>query len=566
MVMRESLSGPNLSRNAGLVIAAFPVLTFALQVILRRIAELGCFAPNLGACLALAAVVIAIFLAYSVSRNRRATVITIVLFLSAIAALASVGFARMPDNGFDAQSYHLPSVLRLLDGWRPMIEATDLTLSNSYPSAIWTILGGFDAIFGFESGRAINLILIIAAGGAVWALFEQVGASPLQTAVISLTIIANPIAVSQFFTSLADGTLYELALILMCSLIIMIEDRSLICVLLGGASLILVSNVKSTGLFFAFIALAIAAGLLAFHYRSLRAVVLPERRRQIMMLAFSGLIAVGFVGWRPYVTNLLEHESIVYPPPAELGYGPGDPNQIPSNLVDAGRIHKLLALFFAQTDVDRGPIVFKFPASFEQHELRMGSATPSGGFGPFFGGATLLSVAALAFATARRSVSSAQHTFTEALAGLAVYGAVTTVLFPEPWWARFVPLAWLIPIGVAFIAYAAKPSWLVRACVCFVIGLGLMNAGIAAFSAEQDAASFALDIRQKLKRMIREPGPIYLSRGTLWNARVNGRHAAEDVWRQRLLEKGKDQVIVVSREDCQKLDFLTVDVERCAPP
>jgi hypothetical protein len=81
--------------------------------------------------------------------------------------------------------------------------------------------------------------------------------------VVAITLVANPIALSQFFTAYADGTPYELTLILICSLIIMLEDRGLGAALLAGAAMILVCNTKLTGLFFAALAVATWGGLLA---------------------------------------------------------------------------------------------------------------------------------------------------------------------------------------------------------------------------------------------------------------------------------------------------------------
>ena len=82
----------------------------------------------------------------------------------------------------------------------------------------------------------------------------------------------------------------------------------------------------------------------------------------------------------------------------------------------------------------------------------------------------------------------------------------------------------------------------------------------------RDGLRNAADIKQKLERMVDDPRPIYLSRGTIWNTRIGGQHAAEDVWRQRLRDLGKTAVVVVPRADCQKIEFLSVDVERCAAP
>ena len=347
--------------DLGFAAAAFPVFTFTLLVILRRGAELAGYAPNLGLLLVLSAAVIAALMLADDQAHRWATG-AIVVFFAGLAATAALGFHKIPDAGFDAQTYHLPSVLRLLNGWKPMIEATDLPLSNHYPSGIWTILAGFDSIFGFESGRAIGPILMLAAGGAVWTMLRRVGVAAVPCAIVTALLVANPVAVSQIFTAYADGVLYELALILICSLLMMVEDRRPAMTMLACAAMILVFNTKLAGLFFAPLALATWGALLLFRFRS-ASVLMRERRSQLAMLVAAGLLAVGFVGWRPYVVNVLEHHRLVYPPPDELGYKPGSGNQLPINLSTAGRIPKLAALFFARTDIDGGPVKFKVPGA-----------------------------------------------------------------------------------------------------------------------------------------------------------------------------------------------------------
>jgi hypothetical protein len=549
----------------GFAAAACPVFTFTLLVILRRGAELAGYAPNLGVMLVISAVVIVVLMLLTDRAQRRAYG-GIALFFVGVAATAALGFRKIPDDGFDAQSYHLPSVLRLLNGWKPMIEATDLTLSNHYPSGVWTILAGFDSIFGFESGRAIGPILMLAAGGAVWTMLRRVGIAAAPGALITVLLVANPVAVSQVFTALADGVLYELTLILICSLLMMLEDRRLATAMLACAAMILVFNTKVAGLLFAPLAVATWGSVLLLRFGS-ASVLMRERRLQVAMLVVASLLAVGFVGWRPYAVNFLEYHRLVYPPSDELGYKPGTGNQLPVNLNTAGPIPKLAALFFARTDMDGGPVNFKVPGTLAWHELRMSTDTRNGGFGPFFGAATLAALAALGWATVRRtSAGTSNRHRIEVLLGLTAYGFVTTILFPEPWWARFVPLAWVIPIGAACLANTLRPSLLVRSCAILCMALSTLNAAIAGNSAVRDGVNNAADIKQKLERMVHDPGPVYLSRGTMWNASIGGQHAAEDVWRQRILNQGKTAVVIVPRADCHKIEFLSVDVERCASP
>jgi hypothetical protein len=93
-----------------------------------------------------------------------------------------------------------------------------------------------------------------------------------------------------------------------------------------------------------------------------------------------------------------------------------------------------------------------------------------------------------------------------------------------------------------------------------------VNSAVAAYDAVSDGIGWAGDIELKLDRMVSDPGPVYLTRGTLWNPSIDGRHAAEDVWRRRLRDRNKADVRILPRERCRELEFLSVDVKRCAPP
>ena len=154
----------------------------------------------------------------------------------------------------------------------------------------------------------------------------------------------------------------------------------------------------------------------------------------------------------------------------------------------------------------------------------------------------------------------------EVLLGLTAYGLITTIFFPEPWWARFVPLAWVIPIGAVCLADTLRPTMFVRSCTIICIALSALNVAIAGNSAVRDGLGNAADIKQKLERMVHDPSPVYLSRGPIVNARLGDRHAAEDVWRRRMWDRGKTAVVIVRRADCRKIELLRPDVERCASP
>ncbi len=205
----------------------------------------------------------------------------------------------------------------------------------------------------------------------------------------------------------------------------------------------------------------------------------------------------------------------------------------------------------------------KIPGTWNAHELRLASDTRNGGFGPFFGAEIILAAASLAWAIRRRLTTVRGH---ELQWTLVLFCFATTVLFPEPWWARFVPLAWALPLSGTMLAGALRPGLISGMLMALVMSLAAANMAIAGYWSVTDGLAAGRDLRAKARAMAQDEQPIYLSRGTLWNSTINGRHAAEDVWRERLRELGKTDVVIVPRADCAPVQFLSIDVQRCGAP
>ena len=104
----------------------------------------------------------------------------------------------------------------------------------------------------------------------------------------------------------------------------------------------------------------------------------------------------------------------------------------------------------------------------------MGAPDPRvGGFGPFFALETMIAVlAAGAVTVTLRGRGIGDLAFVIAL-GLAAI----TAIFPEPWWARFAPFFWGVPIFLAL--GAGESSALTRWGAVVVLALALVNGGIA---------------------------------------------------------------------------------------
>jgi hypothetical protein len=574
LALREDKSENEIPLNgASLALAVFAVVAFALQVFARRIGELAGFSLPMGVLLIAASIGAGTLVLLADDSERRFECLVTLLVITGCTVAFALVFREVPDPGWDSQTYHLPSMMRLIAGWRPLIEPTNLTLSNAYPNGGWTLLAGFAELFGFESGRAINLVLMLSAGVLLWKVLCRSGVSATSAAAAALVLSANPVAISQLFTALADGLVWYLTIILLMSMIIMLDDRRWIMILSAISALILLINAKISGLYFAAITTIVALILLVVRSKQNCVHFVIERRVQIISVAIAFWLSIGFVGWRPYMTNLIEHRTFLYPAPDQLGYRPEVGDQVPTDLLGGSRSKKIASLFFARTDVRGDHNEWKVPGTFSSKELSMDSVTRVGGFGPLFGAATVLGIVTLLGAVAKAIGGRLRPDYRaiEGPAILLLLALVTTIFFPEPWWARFVPVAWVIPSTAAILALALirgcrlGERW-IRICLTATLIICALNSVVVGVLTFRDSLFWSRDIKTKLERLAREPGPLYLSEGTLWSPAIKGQHAGEDVWRHRLQDLGRTDIVVVARERCQKGQPLSVDVMQCATP
>jgi hypothetical protein len=124
---------------------------------------------------------------------------------------------------------------------------------------------------------------------------------------------------------------------------------------------------------------------------------------------------------------------------------------------------------------DLGPLDLKLPFAVTREEIeafRMPDVR-LGGFGPLFGGSVLLAVAALAAATRR----GLRWPLLASLLALPIL--VSVLVFPHPWFARYVPQGWLLPLLLAAVAWAAPCRW-ARALAVLTVAAAVANAGLVA--------------------------------------------------------------------------------------
>jgi hypothetical protein len=237
------------------------------------------------------------------------------------------------------------------------------------------------------------------------------------------------------------------------------KDRALLVA--GLAATILLSNIKFTGL--VILGFFLVTYGLASLFKSF-----PQKKVELLAFAGSLVLAVGAVGFNPYVTNAIHNGHPFYPL-----FGKGSVDIISTNInpdyAKMNRFSKLAYSVFGKTE--NSPRTFpqlKVPCQVSLNELKVFTNNDPriGGFGPLFGIVTLISLALLGWLAFSSPIP----------AGLVVLIPLflSIIINGECWWARYVPQLWLFPILVAGFALAKK--WkLPSLCAATLLALMLTN-------------------------------------------------------------------------------------------
>ncbi|PWT72690.1 MAG: hypothetical protein C5B59_15135 [Bacteroidetes bacterium] len=375
------------------------------------------------------------------------------------------------DVSFDGQSYHIESVYQLGTKWNPLktqlpdaINQSQAIYVNHYPkgaeipqSAIYRITKRI------ESGKATNFMVLAAGFFLCLSFFFRINRFSLRKKLwLSALFVLNPVTVGELISYYVDGQLAVLVLCFIISAYLIYKENLLAAQILLGSILIIVVNLKFTGVLFACI----------FSVGFLFLLIVNKRfnyfRRSLATIAAASLIGVLLVGYHPYVINTRDYGSPFYP---VTGQSKKDIISLvyPESFKNKNRFEKFFISLFTHTDElkiyeDPDPkISLKIP--FTLNKIDVVNAPKLGikmaGLGPFFSGAIVVSVILLILVFRRKKWR---------MDGINILILLSTILIsifsvPEAWWARFVPQLWLLPLLIAFLSEEVlikREVWLKR--------------------------------------------------------------------------------------------------------
>ena len=385
---------------------------------------------------------------------------------------------RVLDDTWDGQWLHQEAVIQLADGWNPF--RADLTAEelpnqggrirlNGYPKASW-LWGAslYRLTLRIERAKAFSLPLMVAAAIAVLVCLLVTTRLRVVVAVpIAIVAAANPVALTQVLNAQQDGVLASLLTIVVAGLVVWICADSRIGLAVATAAAVGAAAIKLTGP--VYVAIFVFSGVV-WLWRS------GKWHRQRCVLGVAVMVAVGalfLLSGGSYRTNLVRHGHPMYP---VLG-----PDSI--KIVDApphSRFQALTASVLSRSrltpdDRETVPILqswgeLKRPFTLDRAEFRafVDPNVRIGGWGPLFGGMTLLAVAILTVAAVRRPRWAAAVI-------LALGPLILSVLVnPYCWKTRYVPQFWIIPLILGVAVLVSRSS---RAEKCLA-GALLMTAGV----------------------------------------------------------------------------------------
>jgi hypothetical protein len=379
------------------------------------------------------------------------------VFLLVCVIVASIIVAEyFYDVSFDGQSYHMESVYQLGTTWNPTqrelpdsVNLTEAIYVNHYPKGSEIPQAAiYQVTHRLESGKATNLMLLAAAFFLCLAYLYRLNRHSFRQIVfISALFVLSPVTIGELISFYVDGEMSLLILAFLVLSCMVVYEEKWYNVMTLGSVVVLMINLKFTGVLFAAI---FSSGLLVYLLVKGKK---PVFRRILLNAAAAGLIGILIAGYYPYVTNFRNYGTPFYP---VMGPGQKDiiSNVYPTRFSNMNRFQKLYISFFSHTDElkiyeDKNPrIPLKLPFTVNKTDLinapKLG--IKMAGFGPFFSGAVFLSLVLYLMLWLDENERKKIFDLTLVLVVLLI----SVFLVPEAWWARLVPQLWFFPLLVAF--------------------------------------------------------------------------------------------------------------------
>lgn len=473
-----------------------------------------------------------------------------VAFLLAL-LLADLGIAcrHWYDFTADGMGYQQPTAQALLQGWNPLGPEPELLWQQIYP---WGAAGAEASLAGLygsiESARILQIWWLVAAL-PIFLCGIACNAASLSRIQLILAVLCvlSATVTAQLLTHYVDSLIYLSGMTFLGALLMYVHAvyGRMMPAILMTACVVFVVNAKLSGIYHAFMLCVVAVTFAWIKTRQFS-------WKLAFLLLLSGLAAVLFVGYRSYVTNFMHYGLAMFPDDTDAFSGTQRPSSFDT-------IPAFARFFYSLFSITGGfphePAQLKWP--WELHKLEWEFAgipdARAGGFGPLFALCFLLSLGIFVYAVIRKIPIDK---------GLAALGGICllfSALFPQGWWARYVPFAYCAP----FFLLLSIPSFggkimrngMYALIVLFAVNITLIFS--SAFVLSRSDQIHFLEVAAKLRGQ--PAGSVYLVPPTTSYRKYN--HAYMPLLR-RLKEHGVEATLKVDAP-CTRFAEIYAEYKLC---
>ena len=417
-------------------------------------------------------IVITVYLFSKNLSKKELLICSLTVLLLIIASILFCGSILSYD--YDGNSYHKVAIGFLKNGWNPILESGRIFSERYFNStavsgtSVWIDHYGkstwlFSSVIylitnNIECGKAYQLLGCISLFCISFSYFLSNKKKIIKSVLLAFLLAFNPVSLSQLLTFYVDGYLFSLLYILMIALFQLADniiiDKKVSWIMIFS-SMILLSNVKFTGLLYGGVACILVYGGMFIYSTFINKQYIPQNRLLKYLFTFATLavLCICWIGYPTYITNFIDHGSFTYP---LTGDGKIDiiTSNSPAGFVGKNAIYQFFYGIFGRMgnvlyDIENPLPKLKIPFSLHASELVIPSVdTRISGFGFFFSGLLIVSLIGILFYITNKQ-NSKNHRLFVSLALLLILSSSFAI--PAGYWARYNPFLWLVILIYIYI-------------------------------------------------------------------------------------------------------------------
>ena len=401
------------------------------------------------------------------NENIKNTILSLITFII-VFSISCLLCGHVYDDSADGNGYHKFAIGLLKNDWNPIydsqeeiIKKLDLDAEENlwvehYPKATW-IYGAnvYKLTNNIETAKTFNLMSVFTLFFIITYLINKFYQKKLIAIMLAIGACTFPIIWQQIFCLYLDGFMGIILLLLIIYFYLFIKnDQNKEYFIMSASLIIIISNIKFTGLFYAGIF------CLGYYIYYLINKIKSKNYKSLIKTTISFIIvliiALLIVGSNSYIKNLITKGNPLYPIIGKDKVDIITPQQ-PQLFANKSPIEKNFYSIFSYTanyatTFNKGTPKLKLPftSDINNELLSIVEDTRVGGFGIYFSGIFIISIIVI-IVYAILKIKNKEY---EKLIFIGTPFMITILLmffFGESWWARYSPKTYFIVLMALYI-------------------------------------------------------------------------------------------------------------------